>query len=237
MELDSTDALPLYKQLKNIIKTDISKGKYKKGERIPPELELSRVYGVSRITVRNALEELTQENILVRQQGKGTFVSSDKFSRQIFGERSFTEMCRSDGYEPGARTIKSIIEDATAEDVAELGVDPKSKIIVIERIRYANGIAVSLEVSRMPERFSFLLDEDLNNSSMFEILRKKYNTIFKDSHKTLELIFASYEMARYLGISAGYPLLLIKCVSKDQNGQPAHRSTQYIVGDKFKIII
>lgn len=237
MTLKKQDILPLYKQLTDILRKDIEDGKFKKGEKIPTEIELSRLYGVSRITVRTALEELAKENLLIRKQGKGTFVNTDKFSRGINGLQSFTDMCREIGKKPGAKVIKCIIEDANDKDIEVLELEPHSKIIVIERIRYADDIPVALEVSRLPERFTFLLDEDLNDTSMFSILSEKYQISFMNTRKTIELVFATYEMSRYLNVSQGHPLLSISSVSSDRDEIPSHRSMQFIVADKFKFII
>ncbi|WP_066309600.1 GntR family transcriptional regulator [Bacillus sp. FJAT-29814] len=237
MTLNKADVLPLYKQLTDILRGDIEKGKFKKGEKIPTEIELSRLYNVSRITVRNALEELAKENLLIRKQGKGTFINNEKFSRGISGSKSFTEMCREIGRKPGAKVIKCVIEDANEKDTEVLKLEPNSKIIVIERIRYADGIPVAFEISRLPQRFTFLLDEDLNDSSMFTILAEKYGIVFMNSRKTIELVYATYEMSRYLNISLGYPLLSISGVSTDKEGVPSHRSMQFIVADKFKFTV
>ena len=120
--LTSGTGEPLYLQLKNQLLDDISAGVYTKGQRIPTENELAQTFSVSRITVRKALKELEQEGLLVRRQGKGTFVADPSLRRDILHNSSFTEICRSAGLTPGARTIKSVIEDATSSDVAGRGI-------------------------------------------------------------------------------------------------------------------
>ncbi|MCI5801473.1 MAG: GntR family transcriptional regulator [Oscillospiraceae bacterium] len=237
MTLDSSNPLPLYKQLKNVILSNIEQGIYKKGEKIPTEQELSAMYHVSRMTVRTALEELTKENLLVRKQRKGTFVNAEKYQRQISRSTSFTEMCREIGCIPGAKVIKSVLEPANAEDVEELGVEDGERILHIERIRYADAVPISIEDSRFPEKYFGLLEEDLNNTSLYEILKEKYGASLGKSPTIIELIFASYEMARYLGIPDEYPLLCISSVTVNVGGEKICRSRQYIVGDKFKFII
>ena len=142
----------------------------------------------------------------------------------------------STGLVPGARTIKSVLEDATASDIEELGVEPGSKIVVLERIRYANEVPVAIEFSRLPERFSFLIQEDLNDASLIQVLAEKYNVHFTGTGiKTLKLVYATYEQAKYLSLSKNYPLISISCVSCEANGQPCHRSLQLIVGDRFEL--
>ena len=228
--------LPLYQQLVELLKEEIHVGRYKQGQKLPTELELCKLYHVSRNTVRSALQQLEKENLLLRQQGKGTFVSKKKYNHHIVPARSFTDMCREIGCKPDAKVIKSVIKDPSEADVVFLDLRPEAKIIAIERIRYTDGVPVELEISHFPESFSFLLDEDLNHCSMLELLREKYGIWFTKSRISLEVTFASYEMSHYLSVQKDYPLLLINSELSDQNGMPSCRCVQYVVGDKFKMI-
>lgn len=183
---DSKSAKPLYKQLEAALKEAIARGEYKPGQQIPTENELSVRWQVSRVTVRKALDALTRENLLTRVSGKGTFVSGEKFQRSMTGIMSFSELCQSQGRRPGSRTIKSVFESVDDETKALLNMNDGEKAVVIERIRYADDVAVSLETVHLPPRFAFLLDEDLNNHSLYECLREKYHLWFTHSRKMIE---------------------------------------------------
>ncbi len=237
MQLDTNDSVPLYQQLTDIIIRDIETGKYQVGGKIPTEQELSTAYKVSRVTVRNALAELTERNLLTRRRGKGTYVNGVKINRSIIGVKSFSQVCREMGCRPGAKVIKCVIEKATQEDMEQLNLPADSNIIITERVRFADDVPVSFEISRFPERFSFLLQEDLNNCSMFEIIKQKHGISFVESSKTIELAYATYQMSAYLQIPERHPLLLISSLSSDNAGAPCHRSLQFIVGDKFKLVV
>lgn len=216
---DSKSAKPLYKQLEDALKEAIARGEYKPGQQIPTENELSVRWQVSRVTVRKALDALTRENLLTRVSGKGTFVSGEKFQRSMTGIMSFSELCQSQGRRPGSRTIKSVFESVDDETKALLNMNDGEKAVVIERIRYADDVAVSLETVHLPPRFAFLLDEDLNNHSLYECLREKYHLWFTHSRKMIELVYASFEVAHYLGVNEGYPLILIKSEMIDNKGR------------------
>ncbi|VFS65522.1 GntR family transcriptional regulator [Salmonella enterica subsp. diarizonae] len=216
---DSNSAKPLYKQLEAALKEAIARGEYKPGQQIPTENELSARWQVSRVTVRKALDALTRENLLTRVSGKGTFVSSEKFQRSMTGIMSFSELCQSQGRRPGSRTIKSVFESVDDETKALLNMNDGEKAVVIERIRYADDVAVSLETVHLPPRFAFLLEEDLNNHSLYECLREKYHLWFTHSRKMIELVYASFEVAHYLGVNEGYPLILIKSEMIDNKGE------------------
>lgn len=237
MGIPSISEIPLYQQLAQRLKEEIHAGRYKEGDKLPTELELCQLYAVSRNTVRGALEQLEKETLLLRQQGKGTFVSKKKMNHHIIPARSFTDMCLEIGCQPDAKVIKSVIKDASDEDIAFLKLRSDAKIIAIERIRYTDGLPVELEISHFPESFSYLLDEDLNHCSMLGLLREKYNVWFTKSRISLELTFASYEISHYLSVQKEYPLLLINSELSDQDGQPGCRCVQYVVGDKFKMIL
>ena len=116
--------LPLYQQLAELLKEEIHAGRYKQGQKLPTELELCELYHVSRNTVRGALQQLEKENLLLRQQGKGTFVCKKKYNHHIVPARSFTDMCREIGCKADAKVIKSVIKDPTEEDIAFLDLRP-----------------------------------------------------------------------------------------------------------------
>ena len=227
MHLESDSAEPLYIQLAYIIREDIQNGKYNAEQRIPTEKELSEIYSVSRITIRSALEILVKEGLLMRRRGKGTFIASKKLYKSNIN-----------GMKPGAKTIKCVIEDAEPEDITELELTPEDKIIAVERIRYADDVPVSIEISRYPaSTYQFLLDEDLNNVSLFAVLNNKHNIRFSHATKVIEVKRASYQMATYLGVPRDYPLLYISSLTYDMANMPSHRTQQYINSDRFKLII
>ena len=238
--LPGTDLMePLYIRLSNQLRTEINEGKYPKGSQLPTEQELCERYSLSRVTVRNAIRVLTEERLLERRQGKGTFVINDKFRHEFINavSLSFSDMCRQMNKKPGSKVIRSIITKPSSTDHKELRLAENEHVIVIERIRFADDMPVALEVRRFPERYDFLLQEDLNNQSMHQLLSEKYEKTFEHGHNTIEVVFASYEMAKYLHLPEGYPLISIVATYHELNGTPGFRFFQYIVGDKFKIII
>lgn len=237
METHTHDNRPLYMQLHDSIRDDILNGTYRPGEKILTEEQLSKKYGVSRITVRNALETLARDNYLVRKRGAGTFISEQKFSRSISEDLSFTDMCKRLGVSPGSKTIKSVIEDADSLDQEILHLNKNSSVVVIERIRYANALPISVESTRFTTDFTYLLDEDLNNQSLYKLLREKYRIDFFHSNKVVELSFATYQLAKYLDIQKGYPLLNMESQMYLDSAVPFARNSQFIRGDKFKMYV
>ena len=121
MSLDNTISTPLFQQLAATLRAAIDAGEYPPGSRLPTENELCERYSVSRVTVRKALDELSQGEFLVRKPGKGTFVAEKKIQRKLDGVLSYTNMCYMMGYQPGAKTIKITLEQPTGKNGGSLG--------------------------------------------------------------------------------------------------------------------
>ncbi len=231
--LDKQTSLPLYQQLAETIKADIINGKYTAGSKIPSENDLARIYDVSRVTVRGALDALYDEGLINKVHGKGTFVSSKRISRNIAKGISFSDMIRLNGMTPSSRIIKCAYEPANEADIRELGLEPDSEIIVLERLRLADNVPVSIDTVRMHPRASFIMNYDLTKSSMIAALREN-GIMTSTPDRIVRLVYASKDAARYLGIEQGYPLLSIYHITFDQNGVPLDRTTQLIIGDRIE---
>ncbi|MDO5338183.1 MAG: GntR family transcriptional regulator [Eubacteriales bacterium] len=237
MELDSTISTPLYQQLENRLRQEIDSGQRPVGSRIPTENELSQQYNVSRVTVRKALAGLSENGYLERKSGKGTFVAEKKIQRGFSGVTSFSDLCRMTGVTPGAKTIKIALEEPSDAEIELLQLSPEERIVVLERIRYADDKPVLLETNKFSESFSFLFSENLNNASLFETLKTKHNILFSHSTKTFDITFASSQEAKLLGITKGYPLLRIASVIQNADNTVTNLCQQLCIGDKFKIIV
>lgn len=116
-------------------------------------------------------------------------------------------------------------------------LNKNSSVVVIERIRYANALPISVESTRFTTDFTYLLDEDLNNQSLYKLLREKYRIDFFHSNKVVELSFATYQLAKYLDIQKGYPLLKMESQMYLDSAVPFARNSQFIRGDKFKMYV
>lgn len=238
MQLNNTIATPLYKQLEEMLLNEIESGQRAPGSKIPTENELSEQYHVSRVTVRKALAALDEQGYLERKSGKGTFVAEKKMQRAISSAViSFSQMCQFMNTKAGAKTIKIALEDPTVKESSLMNLKDDEKVLVIERIRYSDDKPVLLECNKFPESFSFLFGENLNDSSMYEILKNKYNIVLDHSSKTVDITFASSKEAKILGIPKGYPLLRIDSAVYDSTATITQLSLQLCIGDKYKLIV
>ena len=232
MKLDGQNAKPLYMQLLHELQKDIVLGKYPTNSRLPSEQELSEEYQVSRVTVRAALKELTEMGLVVRKQGKGTFVMPQKLSRDLSLATSFSAACRSMGKVPGAKLLSAEMIDASQ------ALEDGAKVISLRRLRYADGVPISVEEDHFPVKYSFLLNEDLEDTSLMELLEKKYHITFYNVHRTVELAYAPHPIAQLLNCKAKTPMFYIVSTGMEVGGTtPGERSIQYIIGENFKLYV
>lgn len=228
---------PLYVQLMEELETSIRNGVYKPGDKIMTEAEMAREYGVSLITVRKAVGSLMEKGLVVRKQGKGTFVTKPKYSRNMKKLQSFTEMCEQMGVKPGARVLENRLTAADKKVSDRLGIEPGSNVVYISRLRLADGEPVQVEKSYFPLKYAFLLDEDLNNGSMFECLKEKAGAKVASSEKMIELCRATAEEAALMDVKKGDYLLFVKSTAYDENGEPMYAGIQLINGDRFSLYV
>lgn len=228
---------PLYVQLMEELETSIRNGVYKPGDKIMTEAEMAKEYGVSLITVRKAVGSLMEKGLVVRKQGKGTFVTKPKYLRNMKKLQSFTEMCEQMGVKPGAQVLENRLIMADKKVADRLGIEPGSNVVYISRLRLADGEPVQVEKSYFPLKYAFLLEEDLNNGSMFECLKEKAGAKVASSEKMIELCRATAEEAALMDVKKGDYLLFVKSTAYDENGEPMYAGIQLINGDRFSLYV
>lgn len=225
---------PLYRQVIDHIRRDIESGEYKVGEKIPTESELCEKYTVSRITVRKAVESLSEEGLLTRKQGKGTFVSAPYIPHMNLKQvNSFHEACAKLGKMPSTKVVSARSVLASGKDCKELSIKAGSHCIETVRLRYADRVPVMLETNRFSMAYSYLLDSDLSGS-LYNMLREYGIEAAAASHD-VSLHYADENEAEMMGILIGDPLILLHEVVYDQKGRPIHKSDQFIRGEIFTL--
>ena len=234
--LDQNIVTPLYQQLKEALIALIESGKLQPGMCIPSESELSLRYEVSRITVRKAISSLVEEGLLVKKQGKGTFVEKPKLERKIIEFASFSTACAYNGMRPGSKLVKRAIEEPDENRRRELELEPDDRIIHIQRLRYADAELLLLENNYYSyATYPYLVEADLENNSLYEIL-KKHGVRLASAKKTLEMALASSSDASMLNIRLGSPLFRLRGIVYDDSERPVHLSLQFIRADRYKFV-
>lgn len=241
MDLYKKSQQPLYAQLMKEIKDLIQKGEYEAGDQIPTETELSEKYQVSRITVRRTIEELCTQGILVKRQGKGTFVEAPKIYRKVEKDNSmsFSESCRANGRKPSSHVIACQFVEAEEWQNEFLMLTEDKRLYHIERVLSADELPIIYEHIYIPAiRVPNLQVEKLENGSLFQLLAEDYNvTEFAKGRSTIEVRMASKPIADYLKMNVGEPIMILKSYMNDEEEKPLYISYEIIVGSRYRISI
>ncbi len=230
--------IPLYQQLSDEIKTQISEGKLKAGDRLMTEAEFSQQYEVSRITVRKAIELLVDEGYVMRRQGIGTFIAEKKLRRVVDSDnlvRSFSETSRMSGQEPSSDllSVEWITPDASVQNHLRIGENEKALKIV--RLRKIDGVPVMVETNYYSQKMDFLLQSNLTGST-YEVFRQ-HGLIPSHAVRSIQICFATTEEARLLGVKENQPLLLQSEETTDQNHQVLHYSKVVVNSQRYVLTV
>jgi GntR family transcriptional regulator len=224
---------PLYLQVADDIRNRIQNGEFKAKEKLDTEFELEKQYSVSRITIRKALELLVDEGILMRKRRVGTYVMEKKIARNLNWSGSFSKSCKMEGNQVRTKLLSAELIPARPNDIERLQIPKDDYIIRIRRLRFCNGEPVIIEDNHYPRTFSYLLAEDLENRSLYEILAE-HNIKIVYSMKTIGVCYATREEAQYMNIRENDALLLSRDVTYDENNKPVFRGKEIINADKFE---
>lgn len=212
--LNDKSVIPLYYQLKEILKEKIKEGSWKEDSKVPSERELMETYNVSRATVRKALGELMVEGLIYTRQGIGTFVSKSKIVQNLIGELSFNQQAIQQGLIPSSQIVFAAVEEKVPKRFIEIFhlVEPE-KVYKIVRVRLANGNPLILETLYIPYKYApNIVKQDLENSAVFDYLEKDYKFHFTHSILDIEPILITEFESAYLEVEIGQPALSLERV-------------------------
>jgi GntR family transcriptional regulator len=202
--------LPLYWQLAEHLRRVIAEGRYAQGTQFPTEEALGREFGVSRITVRAALDRLAAEGLLRRERGRGTFVAAPPIEHDLGQLTDFAEDMAAAGLRPASRVTHFAEEPATPAVAALLGVAPGATITRIDRLRLADEQPLAFDRTYLPLRYGRLLDpEALATETILRQLETRYAIPILSGRYTVEATIASGEVGEALRIAPGAPVLLL----------------------------
>ena len=222
---------PAHTQIELALETAIERGRLSPGDRLPAERELAERYGVSRMTLRQALGSLELRGRLVRSKGRygGTFVAEPKL--ELTGTSALSDQLRGLGLAAGARVLSACERDA-APDEAELG----RRVYAIERVRLANGEPVALERGAYSvDAFPGMLDGALEGS-LYDLIRARYDAVPVRAHERLEPALAQPGEAAPLGIEPGAPVMLVERTAYSATGRPVEHSRDVFRGDRTTVV-
>jgi len=206
------------------------------GEAIPSERQLSTDLGVSRLTVRAALDELVREGYLLRRRGAGTFVSEPKIAQELT-MTSFTEDMRRRGMRPGSKTLDLKVVSAGARLGRLLHVSPSEPVVVASRLRLADGETMAIETVHI--RASLvpgLAARDLERQSLYELLSERYGIMVVGGTQAIEPTVTNEEESDALGVPLYSPAFLFERVTRTEAGEIVEYVRSLYRGDRYRIV-
>lgn len=235
--LDENSGIPLYSQLKTIVLANIQDRVWKPGDRIPTERELCGLYGVSRITVRQALRELEDDGCLARRQGKGTFVTGRAFVQRLSRFYSFSEEIRKMGAVPGAKLLSFRTETAEQPTAEKLGIREGETVLSIRRLRLADGEPFALETSHLAEEsVKSLTERSVERLGLYGALRLECGVAPDNAEETFGAVSVTAKQAAFLGLEKGAAALRLERVAR-QGDKPVEFCVSVIRSDRYRYTV
>lgn len=227
--------LPLYTQVRENLRERILDGTYPPHAQLPAESELGNIFGVSRITVRQALGDLEREGIIIKIPGKGSYVAKPKAYQQLTQLEGFAEAMSRRGYTIRNLVTSHKIVDATPQVAQRLQLPAGALVSEIKRIRHLDREPVSLEVTYLPTNIGERLrHEDLQGRDIFLILENDYCIPLGHADLQIEAVLADDTLTHALQVPAGTALLRIERLTHTEDGRPLDFEYLYFRGDAFQ---
>jgi GntR family transcriptional regulator len=205
------------------------------GTAIPSERQLSADLGVSRLTVRAALGDLAREGYLVRRRGSGTYVQQPKISQELT-MTSFSEDMRRRGMVPGSRTLSMATQLAGARLGRFLNVSPGEQIVVVKRLRLADGETMAIETLHIPESIVPGLTPKSLTGSFYELMHDAYGITIASGTQSIEPTVTNEEESAALGVPLHSPAFLFERTSRDAMGRTVEFVQSIYRGDRYRIV-
>lgn len=232
--IDFDSHIPYYIQLKDIIRARIKDGTWAVGDHLPSEAEFCAMFGVSRPVVRQALQDLIHEGLIRRRKGKGSFVASNKIVERLAQKLTgFYQDMVEQGLQPVTRVLVQHVVPAAVEVAEHLQIAVHEPVIEIVRLRSVQQVPVVLVTTYLPYSLCpRLLNEDLNNQSLYELLESRYNIQIVRGRRAIHAVLAEGQEAKLLEVSKGAPLFRLESTCFIENGTPVEYYIAFHRGDR-----
>ena len=217
---------PFYLWIEKLIKRQIVDDIYRPGDKIPSERDLSDQLGISRTTIRRAIEDLIAQGVLERRSSSGTFVRARPFIERHIGiERplGFSEGLQKIGLHAESILLHFNVQTTSTKIAQKLRINEFEEVVLIRRLRVISDQPICVETIYLPKVFvPGLVAENLvnRNSSLYDILERRYSIKPKNSIENVRVSYATEDEAKLLGINEMDPVLLMRGVTFDEADQP-----------------
>lgn len=231
--------IPLYVQLANLLREQIARGSLPHDMALPSEPDLMDLYNVSRTTVRQALGVLTDEKIIVKVQGKGSFIREPAVTQDLMSLQTISEVLTSAGLVPEVRVV-SVEMDARipAHIERQLRVEPGEAVVRVERLHLVEGRPIAYAVIYLSGKFEWRFSaDDLRQQSIYLWLETKSNILVDRGRQVIRATAASDDVAALLELAPGSPVLNVENTSTTADGTPIDFTEFYFPPDRYSLVV
>jgi len=206
------------------------------GTAIPSERQLTQELGVSRLTVRAALDELVRDGYLDRRHGSGTYVTEPKIAQPLT-LTSFSEDMRRRGMTPGSRTLELVVTSTGARLARRLAVSPEAPLVRVKRLRLADDEPMAMEVLHIPQALvPGLTKADFEDHSFYELLEERYGIVIASGTQSIEPTVTSEEESEVLGVPLHTPAFLFERTTVSESGRIVEFVRSIYRGDRYRLV-
>jgi GntR family transcriptional regulator len=227
----------LYGKVEEVLASEIARGDHQPGDRLPSEDELLARFGVSRITVRRAIQNLIQRGMVEIRRGRGTFVLAPKVLQELTKLTGFVEDMDTHGRKASARVVSQGVVAASSRVARHLDISTGTRVMRIERVRLADSVPMSFDETYLPlEIGRKIVRNDLRVMPIFTLLEEKYGIPLTEAEYSLEAAAASAHVANALSVPEGSPIFRIERTSFTTEGKPIDYEMLSYRGDLIRFV-
>lgn len=224
-----------YYKIYQDIRTKIEEGIISSGSQIPTEADLQQIYGVSRDTVRKALQRLEIDGLIIRRAAVGTFVRSVKSEYTLSAMSSFSEQMHSRGVVPSSDLKSILLTSDIRDDIrGQLGLGLNDECYIVNRLRKGDGIPMAYEETYIPASLCPNIQKYIDeNASLYEIYVNQYGLEIGDADIHLEAMIPPAKYQAALSLPKDGPVLFMRCAARQANGEPLYYVECYYSGENY----
>ncbi len=224
---------PRHEQVSAWLRERIESGHYGADDQLPSESRLGDRFGVSRITVRRALQTLEGEGLIYRRQGLGSFVRDQRLRQGLVRLTDFSEDMEAAGLRAGSRVESRAMEPATGRIAAALGVEEDTPVMRLDRLRLGDGEPVAFDRTWLPPFYAQLLEgRDLRRETIYRVLERDLGITMERGRFRFEAVNAPSEIGQALGVPWGRALLLVERVTYAEGGRCVYFQQRFYRSDR-----
>ncbi len=234
METERRPGIPLHEQISSWLREEIVSGRLPPDARLPSEHDLCEQFGVSRVTVRRALQTLEADGLIYRRPGLGSFACDRRLSQGLVRLTDFAQDMSRAGLEARSRVLHQEKEPCPEPVAERLGVTPGSPVLRLDRLRLGDGEPMALDVTWIPTYYAQLLEgHDLGVETIYRVLEREYGIPVVSGRYRISASRAEGEVATHLGVPAGEALLVLERTSRTLGHKAVYFQRRFYRADRM----